>query len=71
MRALSGAATGQGSDLAGQILYLLEQARCVRGLGDGCCGGERSDFCDLVGQLLGGVKVALGLASQYDRDVGR
>jgi hypothetical protein len=51
MRALSGAATGQGSDLAGQIHYLLEQALCVGSLCDGCCGGKRSDFRDPVGQL--------------------
>ena len=49
VRALSGAATGQGSDLAGQILYLLEQARWFGDLGDGCCGGKWSDFRDSVG----------------------
>ena len=51
MRALSDASTRQGSDLAGQILCLLEQARCVWGLGDGCCGGKWGDFRDPVGQL--------------------
>ena len=51
IRALSGAATDQGCYLAGQILYLLEQARCFGGLGDGCCGGKQSDFRDPVGQL--------------------
>jgi hypothetical protein len=34
MRVLSGAAIGQDSGLAGQILYLLEQARSFGGLGD-------------------------------------
>jgi len=38
-----------GQDLAGQILYLLKPAHCVGGLGDGCCGGKRSNFRDPVG----------------------
>ena len=38
---------------------------------DGCSGRKRSDFCDPVGLLTGGVQVVFGLARQYGLDVGR
>jgi hypothetical protein len=51
MRALSGAAAGQGYNLAGQIVNLLQQVSGVGGLGDWCSGGKRGDFRNLVSQL--------------------
>ena len=57
--------------MEGQIVNPLQQVSGVGGLGELCSGGKRCEFRYPIGQLPGGVVVALGLPSLFGLDVGR